>query len=94
MAVGRPVIASRIGGLPYTVIDGETGLLAEPGNPEDLAKKIETLFDDAEFRDMLGFRGRKRFEEEFSWDVIIERHYKPLLSRRLTKHHEPIESST
>jgi glycosyltransferase involved in cell wall biosynthesis len=84
MAVGRPVVASRLGGLPFTVADGATGLLCEPGDPEDLSRKIEMLLDDAALRERLGTAGRRRFEEHYSWDVIIERHYRPLLSRRQT----------
>ena len=80
MAAGRPVIASRIGGLPFTMIDGATGLLSEPGNADDLAAKIEVLLDDRELRDRMGCAGRRRFEEHYSWDVIIERHYRPLLA--------------
>jgi glycosyltransferase involved in cell wall biosynthesis len=72
MAVGRPVVASRIGGLPYTVADGATGLLCEPGNPQDLAAKIEMLLDDPALRDRMGLAGRRRFEEHYTWDVIIE----------------------
>jgi glycosyltransferase involved in cell wall biosynthesis len=79
MAVGRPVVASRIGGLPATVLDGVTGLLCEPGSAEDLASKIETLLDDAALRERLGQAGRRRFEEHYRWDVIIQRHYVPLL---------------
>ena len=82
MAAGRPVVASRIGGLPFTVLDGATGLLCEPGDPEDLAKKLETLLDSAELRERLGLAGRRRFEEHYAWPVIIERHYRPLLARR------------
>jgi glycosyltransferase involved in cell wall biosynthesis len=82
MAAGRPVIASRLGGLPFTVVDGATGLLFEPGDAKDLAAKIETLLDDQELRERMGRAGRKRFEEHYSWDVIIERQYKPLLCRR------------
>lgn len=82
MAAGRPVVASRIGGLPFTVTDGATGLLSEPGDPADLAAKIETLLNDAGLRTRLGAAGRRRFEEHYTWDVIIERHYRPLLSRR------------
>ena len=82
MAVGRPVIASRIGGLPYTVSDGATGLLFEPGNAQDLAAKIEILLDDPQLRQRMGAAGRRRFEEEFTWDVVIERHYRPLLEKR------------
>jgi glycosyltransferase involved in cell wall biosynthesis len=82
MAAGRAVVASQIGGLPFTVVDGATGLLCEPGDPDDLARKIETLLDDRELRARLGEAGRRRFEEHYSWDVIIERHYRPLLKRR------------
>jgi len=82
MAAGRAVVASRIGGLPVTVADGVTGLLCEPGSAVDLADKIERLLDDSALRERLGKAGRKRFEEEYSWDVIIERHYRPLLRVR------------
>ncbi len=81
MAAGKPVVASRLGGLPFTVVDGATGLLCEPGNARDLADKIENLLDDPALRKRLGLAGRRRFEEHYSWDVIIERHYRPLLSR-------------
>lgn len=43
MSYGRPVIASRLGSLAETIVDGETGLLFEPGNPEDLAAQIDYL---------------------------------------------------
>ena len=59
MGVGRPVIASRIGGLPFTVTEGLTGLLAEPGNIDDLAEKIETLLDHPELRQRMGEAGRQ-----------------------------------
>jgi glycosyltransferase involved in cell wall biosynthesis len=79
MACGRPVVASRIGGLPWTVPDGGTGLLFEPGNSRDLAQKLARLLDDACLRERLGTTGRKRFEEEYTWDQILKRHYRPLL---------------
>lgn len=78
MAAGLPVVASRIGGLPTTIVSGETGLLCEPGNPADLAQALERLFDDAELRRKMGRAGRRRFESEFTWDVIIDRHYRSL----------------
>jgi glycosyltransferase involved in cell wall biosynthesis len=84
MAAGRPVIASRIGGLPFTVAEGATGLLCEPGNPEDLARKIEMLLDDPELRRRMGEAGRRRFDEHYAWPVIIERHYQSLLTTRRT----------
>jgi glycosyltransferase involved in cell wall biosynthesis len=82
MAAGRPVVASRIGGLPFTIVDGTTGLLFEPGDSDDLARKLETLLDDADLRERMGLAGRKRFEEHYAWNVIIDRHYRPLLKRR------------
>ena len=79
MAAGKPVVASRLGGLPATVADGATGLLFEPGDPADLARKLATLLDDPELRRRLGEAGLKRFEEHYAWEMIVERHYKPLL---------------
>jgi glycosyltransferase involved in cell wall biosynthesis len=82
IASGIPVIATRIGGLPYTVTDGVTGLLFEPGDSMDLARKITRLLDDAELRRRMGLAGRKRFEEDFVWEDVIERYFRPLLARR------------
>jgi glycosyltransferase involved in cell wall biosynthesis len=83
MASGLPVIASRIGGLPYTVTDGVTGLLCEPGDPSDLASKIARLMDDPALRREMGLAGRRRFETDFTWETVIERYWRPLLGRRL-----------
>src|SRR5262249_6163482 len=70
MAAGKPVVASRIGGLPFTVADGATGLLCAPNDPADLAEKLATLLDDLGLRERLGIAGRKRFEEHYSWPAI------------------------
>jgi glycosyltransferase involved in cell wall biosynthesis len=85
MAAGEPVVASRIGGLPYTVSDGLTGLLFEPGNPWDLADKITRLLDDAALRRQMGLAGRKRFEKDFMWPDVIKRYWRPLLPTRLER---------
>jgi glycosyltransferase involved in cell wall biosynthesis len=79
MAAGKAVIASRIGGLPYTVTDGLTGLLFEPGNPFDLAEKICRLIDEPGLRRSMGLAGRRRFEQDFMWPDVIERYWRPLL---------------
>jgi GT2 family glycosyltransferase/glycosyltransferase involved in cell wall biosynthesis/SAM-dependent methyltransferase len=81
MAAGRPVVASRLGGLPYTVADG-AGLLFEPGSAEDLAQKLALLLDDRPLRRTMGQLGRRRFEQHFTWQAIIDRHYRPLLAAR------------
>jgi len=82
MAAGRPVVASRIGGLPFTVADGATGLLCAPGDIADLAYRLETLLDDPSLRRRLGQAGRQRFAAEFTWPIVVERHYRPLLVPR------------
>jgi glycosyltransferase involved in cell wall biosynthesis len=82
MAAGKPVVASRIGGLPYTVTDGLTGLLFEPGNPWDLVEKIARLLDDPGLRRKMGMAGRRRFEEDFMWEDVIKRYWRPLLPQR------------
>jgi len=80
MAAGRPIVASRVGGMQFQVVDGATGLLAEPGNAGELAEKIEHLLDHPELRSGMGAAGRERFENRYAWPVIIERHYRPLFS--------------
>jgi glycosyltransferase involved in cell wall biosynthesis len=82
MAAGRAVIASRIGGLPYTVSDGLTGLLFEPGNAFDLAEKIGLLLDEPRLRNEMGMVGRRRFEADFMWPDVIKRYWRPLFLRR------------
>lgn len=78
MGAGIPVVASRIGGLQFTVLEGATGLLFEPGNPVDLMQKLKRLLDNPGLCRRLGEAGRAHFEEHYTWDAIIGRHYLPL----------------
>jgi glycosyltransferase involved in cell wall biosynthesis len=73
MALGRPVIASRIGGLPEIIEDGVTGRLIEPGDPEVLAGVIAELLDDAALRGRLGAAGHARVKEHFRADEYASR---------------------
>ena len=68
MAYGKPVVASRIGGIPELVIDGETGLLFDAGSAEQLREQLERLMADCDLRREMGLRARKRAEDEFSLD--------------------------
>jgi glycosyltransferase involved in cell wall biosynthesis len=70
---GRPVVASRIGGLPSIVEDGVTGLLAEPGNTSDLAAKIRTLWEQPKLCARMGAAARSKARTEYSPDVHYER---------------------
>lgn len=86
MGAWRPVVASRIGGLPFTVLDEATGLLCEPGDAQDLARQLARLLDDASLREQMGTLGRRRFEQQYAWPEIIRR-YVPLLG-------EPVPASS
>src|ERR1019366_1972805 len=66
MAHGKPIIGSRIGGIPEHIVDGETGVLFEPGDIEGLSKHIHALMADEETRRRLGKAARKRVEANFS----------------------------
>jgi glycosyltransferase involved in cell wall biosynthesis len=72
MAAGRPVIASRIGGLIDVVVDAETGLLVPPGNPTALQKALECLLANRYLREQLGQAGQQRVEQ-FRASVVIPR---------------------
>jgi len=76
MACGKPVIGTRVGGIIMQVRDGWNGLLVEPGNEADLAEKIRYLVDHPEERLRMGANGRKRAEDEFSWERIAEEYIK------------------
>lgn len=73
MAAGKAVVASARGGLTDLVVHGETGLLVPPGNGPALAEAMRTLIQDATMRERLGAEGRRRFEERFCADVVIDR---------------------
>lgn len=66
MAAGRPVVASRTGGLPEVVVDGETGLLVEPEDARGLAQAIRTLLADPDRAARMGAAGRERARAHFS----------------------------
>ena len=65
MSVGLPVVATAAGGVPEIVLDGETGLLVPPGEPEPLADAIATLLADVARARAMGAAGRRRALEHF-----------------------------
>ena len=72
MACGVPVIGSRVGGVKYTVVDGTTGCLVPPADPEALAQCLATLHANAELRAAMGRAGRARVLRHFTWrDVAL-----------------------
>lgn len=67
-AASLPVVATRVGGIPEAVADGETGILVPPEDPEGLAAALRSLLD-PERRLALGRAGRRRVEESLSLDA-------------------------
>ena len=72
MACGTPVVASRVGGIPEVVVDGETGWLVPPGDPAALAEALRVSLADPTRARRMGEAGRRRVEAHFSWDRIAE----------------------
>jgi glycosyltransferase involved in cell wall biosynthesis len=71
-ALGRPVIASRIGAFPEVVEDGRTGYLFEPGNVEELAERMAGLAANAALRREMGREARSVVEARFAADSHYE----------------------
>lgn len=72
-ACGVPVVASRFGGFPEVVRDGETGLLVPPQDPQALAAALRELLADDERRRRMGEAGRLWVRENFHWEKVAER---------------------
>lgn len=71
-ALGVPLVASNVGGMRETVIDGETGYLIPPGDPEALADRILRILGDPAKRARLGKQGREHFVRHYSLGHIGE----------------------
>lgn len=80
MAVGRPVIASKVGGIPELVLDNNTGILVSPNNPQELAEKIIETFGDQENIKRMSDAGVLRARQEFSAEKYITETEKAYLS--------------
>jgi glycosyltransferase involved in cell wall biosynthesis len=71
IAVGRPVVAARCGGIPEVVEDGVTGLLVEPGDVAGFASTVIRLVEDPTLRERLGRAGRRHVEARFSVEAHV-----------------------
>ncbi len=72
MASGLPVLATRVGGFPLQVRDGENGYLIEPGSESQFVERVSELAGTPALRSALG-RGARRFSENFSWRTSAAR---------------------
>jgi glycosyltransferase involved in cell wall biosynthesis len=71
MACGRPVVATAVGGLQDSVVDGVTGLLVPPRNPERLGEVLAALLADDERRMAYGAAGVQRARARYRWSRVV-----------------------
>jgi starch synthase len=85
MGCETPVVASAVGGILEVVVDGETGILTPPSDPEALAAALNRLLANPDEARGMGLAGRKRVEERFSWARVASltrELYERLISER------------
>lgn len=83
MACKKPAIGSNINGVPEVIVDGLTGFLVEPNNPDELAEKVSLLLEDEALRNRMGTAGRQRAAEHFDRERLAQQLldlYRELLS--------------
>jgi glycosyltransferase involved in cell wall biosynthesis len=74
MLASRPVVATAIGGMPDVVVEGKTGLVVAPEDPDALAEALRSLFADEELRRSMGASGRARALESFTFEKMVRRY--------------------
>jgi glycosyltransferase involved in cell wall biosynthesis len=73
MEAGLPVVATRVGGVPDIVVDGETGFLVPPRDPAAVAEAVSRLLEEPELAQAMGEAGRKRRRNEFDLAATVRR---------------------
>ncbi|MGQ0568390.1 MAG: glycosyltransferase, partial [Armatimonadota bacterium] len=71
MALNRPVVATRVGGLPGVLHDGVHGFLVDTGNPAALAEKVLMLLRNPDLRQAMGEASKRRVEQHFSIQRMV-----------------------
>lgn len=85
LAMGKAFIGGSSGPGPEAVIDGKTGLLADPHNPESIADKIRFLFNNVDAGQELGKKARERIKREFTIEVVVLKnieYYQSLINKQ------------
>jgi glycosyltransferase involved in cell wall biosynthesis len=84
---GRPVIATRVGGLPEVVVHGETGIVVEPEDPSAIARAVVELLGDHPEAEKMGQCAQRRAARDFGWQGFVgsyERLYRTLIAGDLS----------
>ncbi len=85
MATAKPVVVSDVPGIREVVEDGVEGLLADPMNPADIARKMATLLQNPKMRESMGDQGRRKVEETFAVAKVVD---------NLERFYERVQSTT
>ena len=72
MAMGKPIVATSVGGIPEGIVDGENGILVEP-DADRIAERIDRLLRDRGYAEALGTNAKRIAEERFTWERSAER---------------------
>jgi glycosyltransferase involved in cell wall biosynthesis len=83
MSMKLPVIASRVGGIPEVVSEGKTGLIVNPGNPDEITNAVLNLLKDPKTRKEMGVKAREIAKKKFSLEHCVKGHEK--LYKKLMK---------
>jgi len=93
MAMGKPVVGSRVGGIPEAIVDGETGLLVPPKDSAALASAMIWLLEHPQRARQMGEAGRQRVEQQFTLEKTVrdtESLMSHVINRRVERHpHSP-----
>ena len=75
MALGKPVVATNCYGNLESVVDGKTGFLTRPHDPEQMSKRIRQLLQNPELRERMGRAGRERIEKDFNFKKMTDAYF-------------------
>lgn len=87
MLAGKPMVATRVGGTPEVVLDGRTGILVPPKDPDALARAIDQLLSNPYMAEEMGAAGRQRVKDHFDLKQTVlqtEELYENLLKEKLS----------
>ena len=73
MAMKKAVVATKVGGNPDVILNGENGFLVPAGNSKQMASALEQLIEDDNLRVRVGISNRQKIEKHFSWATTVER---------------------
>ncbi len=73
MAVGQPAVATRVGGVPFLIDDGETGFVVDVGDVDSLADRIATILTDDELRRKMGRQAKDKASRNYRRDIVAAR---------------------